>query len=310
MLIDAHVHSFEKIMGLIGRGEVTPVGFGKVRCGTGEEWHMMPPSLVDTAFPGEILIEYMDWLGLDKVVLLQGNFYGFHNEYVSSLLRRWPNRFAGCAYVDPMLDSSVKVLRYAIENLRLGGLKLELSQSYGLTGLHPGMKLDAPSLEKFWECFAEYELPLVLDLGPIGGRGYQLDELVNMLSSYPKIHPVVICHLGGVCKRNETDPQVQEIWQKFLSIAKDQGFYIDIASLPFAFEEEYPCPTAQKYVEFACQVLGAERILWGSDVPGILCRVTYHQALDILRKHCPFLNSKEKNLILGENALRVYRFTS
>ena len=50
--------------------------------------------------------------------------------------------------------------------------------------------------------------------------------------------------------------------------------------------------------------------LWGSDVPGILCRVTYRQAVDILREHCPFLSSRGKNLILGENALGVYRFTS
>ena len=305
MIIDAHVHSFDRLMGYTGKGEVVSAGFGKMRYGTGEEQHLTPPSLVDTAFPGEVVVEYMDWIGVDKAVLLQGNLYGFHNDYVASLLHRWPDRFVGCAYVDPMLDESMKVLRYALEDLGLKGLKLELSQ---LTGVHPEMKLDAPSLQEFWKCFATYEVPLILDLGPMGGRGYQLDELVRVLSSYPNIHPVVICHLGGIRQTVESDPQAQNLWQKFLSVSRDYGFYADIASLSFAFGEEYPCPTAQRYIERAASVLGAEKLLWGSDIPGMLSRLTYHQMLDMVREHCTFLSASEKELVLGENVLKVYQF--
>lgn len=308
MIIDAHVHSFDRLTGLVGRGRVRSAGFGKVRYGTGEEQRMMPPSLADTSFPGEVLVEYMDWVGIDKAVLLQGNLYGFHNEYVASLVRRWPNRFVGCACVDPMLADSEKVLRHALENLKLRALKLELSEHGGLTGLYPHLRLDISSLQKFWECFAEYQFPLVLDFGPIGDRGYQLDELVRLISSYPSIHPVVICHLGGIGRTTGADPHLQDRWQKFLSTARNSGFYTDIAALPLFFDEEYPCPIVQNYIEQAVDVLSADKLLWGSDLPGMLSRLTYRQIVDIVKVHCRFLNSREKELILGENALRVFRF--
>lgn len=308
MIIDAHVHSFDRLTGLVGRGRVRSAGFGKVRYGTGEEQRIMPPSLADSSFPGEVLIEHMNWVGIDKAVLLQGNLYGFHNEYVAYLADRWPNRFVACAYVDPVFADSVKILRYALEDLKLKALKLELSEYAGLTGLHPHMRLNAPSLQKFWECFAEYELPLVLDLGPIGGRGYQLDELVHLISSYPSIHPVVICHLGDIDRSNVADPKAQGLWQRFLSIVRNNGFYVDIAALPLVFDEEYPCSTVQKYIKHAVQVVGSERILWGSDIPGMLSCLTYRQSLDIVKEHCQFLNSREKKLMLSENALRVFRF--
>ncbi len=308
MLIDAHVHSFETFLGLTGRGEVRSTGFGKVRFGTGEEKRVMPPFLIDTNFPGEVVIEYLNWLNVDKAVLCQGNLYGFHNEYVAFLVRRWPDRFTGCALVDPVLYDSKNILKYAIEELGLKGLKLELSEFNGLLGLHPQMRLNDPELQGFWKSFAKYDLPLVLDLGPVGNAGYQLGELEEMLSAHSQIGTVVICHLGGPSRKNETSQHIQERWYEFLSIAKKRGFYVDLSALSSLFDEEYPCLTAQKYIRIVFETLGPDKLVWGSDLPAILSRVTYRQALDTVKKHCTFLTPAERDLILGKNALEIYRF--
>lgn len=308
MIIDAHVHSFERLSGLTGRGEVRSIGFGKIRYGTGEEERMTPPSFINNSFPGEVVVEYMDWIGVGKAVLCQGTLYGFHNEYVSSLVRRWPKRFVGCVLVDPILENSVEILKYAIEGLGLRALKLELSEFCGLLGLHPQLKLNHPKLQRFWKSFASYDLPLIIDLGPVASKSYQLEELEKVLSSHTGIRTVIICHLGGICAKDEVSKKIEERWMEFLSMAQRRGFYLDLASLPTFFNEEYPCPIAQKYVEIAFKTLGAEHLLWGSDIPGTLTRVTYRQALDIVRGHCTFFSSSEKRLILGENAHRIYQF--
>ena len=305
MIIDAHTHSFERLMGFGPRGEVNPVGFGKVRFGTGEEEQLMPPALVDSAFPGDVVLAYMDWMNVSKTVLLQGNLYGFHNDYDASLVRRWPDRFLGCAYVDPMLSGAVKILRHLMEDLGYKALKLELTE---LTGVHTEMKLNAPSLKEFWKCFSGYEATLVVDIGTIGERSYQLDELGEVLSSHPTIGPVVIPHIGGASLKVATDPQVEALWQKFLSMAKDFGFYVDTASLPFGSYEEYPCPIVQRLIERTVGALGAEKILWGSDMPSALCKFTYRQVIDLVREHCQFLSPREKELVLGENALKAFQF--
>ena len=309
MIIDAHVHCFERILGLIGRGEVRSIGAGKAKLGTGEELQLMPPSFVSTSFAGEVLIEYMDLADVDKAVLLQGNFYGFHNEYLASLMNLWPDRLLGCALVDPALQKGVDILRYAMEELGLKGLKLELSEFYGLLGLHPDLRLNDPRLGEFWSSFARYRLPLVLDLGPIGEKGYQLDELEEVLSVHPGIRNVVICHLGSVSHRVETSEEIRCLWWKFMRMAQQRDFYLDLASLSSLFDENQPYPISQKYIKIAFETLGSERLLWGSDLPGTLSKLPYHQGIDMVKEQCTFLSFEEKDRILGENALRVFDFS-
>lgn len=77
MIVDVHVHSFDELAGLVGRGKVKPTAFGKVRYGTGEEQCMMPPLSTDTSFLGKVLVECMNWAGVEKTMILQGNLYGF-----------------------------------------------------------------------------------------------------------------------------------------------------------------------------------------------------------------------------------------
>ena len=86
----------------------------------------------------------------------------------------------------------------------------------------------------------------------------------------------------------------------------DQGA-ADLASLPaHAKDEDYPYPGACKFIHKAVELVGVDKLLWGSDIPGLLTVATYSQLLDYISKHCEFLSESDKAKILGENALRVY----
>jgi len=47
--------------------------------------------------------------------------------------------------------------------------------------------------------------------------------------------------------------------------------------------------------------------LWGSDMPFGSFWCTYKQALDHINLHFDFLTQKEKDLILGGNAERIFK---
>ena len=47
--------------------------------------------------------------------------------------------------------------------------------------------------------------------------------------------------------------------------------------------------------------LGAERLMWGSDMPNVERFCTYRQSIDYVRKYCSFLTARAKDLILGDN---------
>ena len=70
---------------------------------------------------------------------------------------------------------------------------------------------------------------------------------------------------------------------------------------------EYPFAEGQETLSWLCDLVGVEKLMWGSDMPysgGYWC--TYRQAVDYIRLHCDFLSTAEKNLILGGNVARMF----
>ena len=53
------------------------------------------------------------------------------------------------------------------------------------------------------------------------------------------------------------------------------------------------------------KIIGAERMLWGTDIPGVLCRSSYRQMIDRVSERGIFSES-ELPLVMGKNAERVY----
>ena len=309
MIIDAHAHVFEGINSFTGSGELKALEFGKVKRGTGEIFRLLPPCFLEGRFPPEVLLEYMDWIGVDKAILLQGTLYGFYNEYVANAQSRWPDRFLGCALVDPMIREAPRVLEHAVEELGLRALKFEISEGVGLSGIHPEMQLNSPQWLDIYERAKEYHIPLIFDTGPVDTIGYQVEHLRNLIESYPELS-IVITHLGLPSFENENNPEIHNRWLECISLGKYKNVWIDLASLPALFDkEEYPYPTAQKYVKVASEIVGSDRLIWGTDIPGILTKVTYKQSLDLFKNHCDFLSTEQKKHLLGDNAAGLFKLS-
>jgi predicted TIM-barrel fold metal-dependent hydrolase len=90
-------------------------------------------------------------------------------------------------------------------------------------------------------------------------------------------------------------------------LARRPNIWFDISSLPAYWRtEDYPYPTARQYLRRAVEMVGAEKIMWGTDVPGLLTFATYHQLLGFVARHCDFLSQEDLEGIVGGNAWRVY----
>ncbi len=69
---------------------------------------------------------------------------------------------------------------------------------------------------------------------------------------------------------------------------------------------DYPYPEAQTLIADMCNQLGSDRLIWGSDMPNVERFCTYKQSLDYVRRSCPFLSAREKDLILGDTCAAFY----
>ena len=69
---------------------------------------------------------------------------------------------------------------------------------------------------------------------------------------------------------------------------------------------DYPYPRAQALIRNAVDLFGAEKFMWGSDMPNVERYCTYTQSLRYLSDYCTFLDSRQMELILGETTARLY----
>ena len=120
-IIDAHAHVAQYIAGFTSRGELRGVGGGKAQYSTGEIFQMFPPEMGDIEVTPEALLKVMDAHGVEKAVLLQGNWLGFQNEYTYAAVNKYSKRFVGAA---TYARSAYRWTKYANTFLKSWVLKL------------------------------------------------------------------------------------------------------------------------------------------------------------------------------------------
>lgn len=326
MIIDTHVHVIDRWRGYCGRGAVESAGYGRVRFSTGEVERVMPAAFADSTYLVETQLEYMDEAGIDAAFLMQATFYGLLNDYVGAAVRQWPDRFVGCACLDPVSKYWRETLAHCVEDLGLRAVKFEMSEDYGLTGIHPDLRLTDPGLAPFWERLVEYDIPIMLDPGWAGQQGNHPEDVRALVAAHPRLR-VVVCHLGQpdrslverICRssaQGESDQPDERVaaqdpsWMAWLEVGKMANVYFDLAILhTFGRFEEYPYPTAQEYVRMAVERVGAGKLMWATDVPYAFLMGSYSEALNWLRNHCGFLDGAARAAILGGTAASVLGFS-
>ena len=307
MIIDAHSHIFPAVQGSTGAGATHGLGYGRIAVGD-EKTQLLPPYNQTTVFTPEMLLANMDWAGVDKAVLLQGPFYGECNSYVLDALGRYPDRLMGAAYFDPWETSNRQEFETLIASSGFRVVKLECSEATGLCGIHPDAKLDMLDIAWLWDALERHGLVLTLDLGAIGSRSYQTAAVRTVAEEHPDLR-IVIAHLGQPNPLAEAEVERWGLWLEQIDLGQLPNVWFDTAALPaYLPDEDFPYPTAERYLHLAVERIGPSKILWGTDLPGLLRHLNYPQLVKLAKLHTQSLSLDEQTMILGENAMRVYGF--
>ncbi len=305
MIVDVHAHIFPRVHGLIGTGPTRGLGYGRILFGD-QETQLLPPYNAETVYTPEMLVANMDWAGVDKVVLLQGTAYGECNHYVRQALSRYPDRLIGAAFFDPWAEDNRAFFETIVERPGFRAVKLECSVAAGLCGLHPQARLDAPEIAWLWGEIDQRGLLLVLDLGAVGSLSYQTSAVRAMAETHPDMR-IVIAHLAQPRPEAEADPRLWSLWEEQIDLGLLPNVFFDNAALPaYLPEEDFPYPTIERYMRLAVERIGAHKIMWGTDQPGLLGVLSYPQLVRLAHLHTRFLSAAEQEMVLGGTAMQVY----
>lgn len=305
LVVDAHAHVFRRIDGCIGTGRVRGRSYGLVTIG-GQELAFMPPLSRVVSHTPEMLIRAMDWAGVQRAVLLQGPFYGACNDYAAEAVAHHPDRLLAAAYFDAWSDDAAGELDRIVSSGAFSAVKIEMSEETGLSGLRRDIQLADPRLAPLWRRLEEERLVLTLDLGKIGHRSYQTDAVCGIAKSFPRLR-FVIAHLAQPSPKIFTDETTADLWRAQIGLGRLSNVWFDTASLVSYFPAEvYPFPSAARVLEEAVSIIGANKVMWGSDTPSSYQVMTYPQLVDHFQSQIGFLGHRDRALICGETALEVY----
>ena len=298
-IIDAHAHIAQYVAGFTSRGELRGIGGGKAQYCTGEVFQMFPPELGDTGVSPEALIKVMDENGVEKSVLLQGNFLGFQNEYTYEAIKKYPDRFTGAATYDPFCVKVDEIRKRLFEELDFKAVKFELSNGSGLMANRPPVYLDGSVMNGCYKHAADNNLTVVLDIGRPGNPCWQVDAVANAISKYPQV-TFVLCHLLAP-QRGDVELLKQSLGKLVMP-----NVYFDISSLAHNQQpEKYPYPTAVEHLKNAKAIVGSDRIMFGTDMPCNLARDSYAHLKDYIINSGLF-NQTELEDVFYNTAEKIY----
>lgn len=299
-LIDCHVHIFEILKGFNGKGEMRPIGGGLARWANGEVAKMVPPELGDVSFTADTCYHLLRHNGVEKAVLLQGSFYGFHNEYVAEAVRKYPDMFIGAGTFDPFGKFADQIYDRLTSELGMKAIKFETSTGCGFMSYHSAFDI-AGVFDKTAAKAAKHGQTLVLDIGSPGMPSFQPEAIRKLSGKYPELK-IVVCHLLAPSRQDE------DVLKRSLELLNADNIYFDLSAVPYNIQPEaYPYPTGIRYIKAACDIVGYRKLLWGTDTPSVLCYDSYRHLADYLCQTGAFTES-QLQAIYYKNAFKAYTF--
>jgi len=227
--------------------------------------------------------------GVDRIVLVQINFYSFDNRYMLEALEKFPANFKGVAVVNgngPSPDQEMhRLAGMGVRGVRLhpeevtpsvleGEGFVKMFRYAGETGMVICFLMNPDSLAAVErQCRKFPDTVLVIDhIARIGMSGGVRESDVLSLCSLAKY------------------PQVR---------VKISGFYALGAAAP-------PHLDLAPLIKRVYEAFGAQRLIWGSDCPYALARETYEDAISPIRDRFDFLSGEDRDWILRGTAERLF----
>ena len=296
-IIDIHVHVFKKIAAITEGQPLTSTKLGMAKIGNIEKQFLLP-EFENSNSPIEVYIQYMKWLNIDKAILMANPLYGYHNDYFIESIKKYPDKLKGVAYVDPLKGETAA---YELSNIykegHLFGFKIEVNSTFQC---NPNARMTDDIMLPIWECINTYHQPVFIH----ALRDCDINDIVKLANHYKNIK-FIICHMGAdACfgKYINKGNYISLLEQ----ISKSDNIYLDTSSVPFYFNEEYPFPTSVQIIEKAYKKLGAEKIMWSSDYPGMCNMATLQQLINLVKLQCKNIPYNDIEKIMGENAYQLF----
>lgn len=291
-IIDAHSHLWLRQDTMVNGLPIrTQTDNGSRSEFMGELRQMLPPFMIDGRNSAEVFLSNMDYAQVSAAVVTQEFIDGIQNDYLWDVAQRYPNRFFVCGMCEfrrpGFLEEARELIRKGFKAIKIPAHRLFLPEGR--------IMLNSPEMMKMFHMMEENDIILSIDMAE---GDTQVEELKDVIAECPKLR-IAIGHFGMVT----TDG-----WLKQIKLARHPEVMIESGGITWLFNSEfYPFRGAIRAIKEAADLVGMDKLMWGSDYPRTITAITYRMSYDFVLKSKE-LTDEEKALFLGQNAARFYGF--
>jgi predicted TIM-barrel fold metal-dependent hydrolase len=258
--------------------------------------HPERPDLKHVAIdaPIENEVQQMKDFGLRYAVLINPRYYGWDNSYIDHSLHKYPNLFVAHGLLNPEDPKMVETFRYWIKERGFQGMRF--SPLYHPKSTWLNSKEHYPlwrEAEKLQAVFNYYILP------------HQMPMLEDMAGRFPGVK-IVIDHLG---KPDLHSPDPWPEFRKMFRLKRFPQVWVS-ASEPYELSlgKDFPYRDTIPFFKATYEEFGGKQIIWGTGYPRPRWELPMDKELEFVEKVLDFYSEIDRKRILGENALRIWKF--
>ena len=296
-LIDAHSHLWYQQDTTWNGKRISPLPNGRAMF-LGEERQMLPPFMIDGHNTAEVFLSNMDYAQVGAAVIVQEFIDGLQNDYLKTVMERYPDRFFCFGMADYLKDGFYEQAR---QLLTVDGFRGLAIPGHRLITDACHRHLNEPEMMKMFHLMEDTDAILSITLAD---GDEQVAELSEVIKECPSLR-IAIGHLG-MADQPVTPPWENESWRRQVLLCRNEHVYMECGGITWLYNTEfYPFPSAIRAIREAADLVGWEKLMWGSDYPRTITAITYRMSYDFVVKSAELTDS-QKTLFLGENARRFY----
>lgn len=289
-IIDAHAHLWLKQDTVVDGLPIRTLENGRSLF-MGEIRQMVPPFMVDGVNSAEVFLSNMDYAQVSAAVITQEFIDGIQNDYLQEVERRYPNRFLTCGMCEfrkpGFLVQAVELLNQGFRAIKIPAQRLLLPEGR--------ISLVNDEMMQMFRIMEQRGAILSIDLAD---GDLQVGEMEEIIRECPNLK-IAIGHFGMVTR---------EGWEEQIKLARHPNVRIESGGITWLFNDEfYPFHGAIRAIRRAADLVGMDKLMWGSDYPRTITAITYRMSYDFVIKSKE-LSEADKALFLGKNAEQFYGF--
>ena len=289
-IIDAHAHLWLRQDTVVDGFPIRTLDNGRSLF-MGEIRQMVPPFMMDGVNSAEVFLSNMDYAQVAAAVITQEFIDGIQNEYLAEVISRYPDRFFVCGMCEfrkpGFLAQAKELIARGFKAIKIPAQRLLLTEGR--------VMLNSEEMMQMFRYMEERDVMLSIDLAD---GATQVSEMQEVIQECPRLR-IAIGHFGMVTRPD---------WEEQIRLALHPNVMIESGGITWLFNSEfYPFHRAVKAIKEAADLVGMDKLMWGSDYPRTITAITYKMSYDFILKTTE-MTQEEKALFLGKNAERFYGF--